>query len=269
MIRRPAVAGHFYPSSPEALKKQIASFGVQKPKEKEKALACILPHAGYMYSGKVAASVLSGIEVADTCIILGPNHTGDGVPYSLQSEGKWLSPFGEITINTRLAELILKNSRYLQEDFLAHENEHSIEVELPLIQEICRKDFTFVPIILASADDLVYKDISNAIYKSISALKQDVTIIASSDMTHYEPQANAAKKDNEAIKAILKLDEKELLDTIQRLKISMCGYMPVVVALMSAKLLGAKKARLIAYQTSGDVTGDYSAVVGYAGIVIQ
>ena len=228
-----------------------------------------MPHAGYIYSGKVAFEVLSKIEVSATCIILGPNHTGYGVPCSIMREGEWETPLGSVKIDSDLAGLLIKNSKFLEEDDKAHIYEHCIEVELPLLQESLKREFTFVPIVLASADDLVYKDIANSIATSVSSSKKNVTIIASSDMTHYESQQSASKKDEEAIKAILKLDAHELLEKIERFGISMCGYMPAVVTILAAKLLGAKKAKLIAYQTSGDVTGDYSSVVGYAGIVIQ
>lgn len=270
MIRKPAVAGQFYPSNPQELKNLIKSFAVdQKKIVKEKTIACILPHAGYIYSGKVAAETLSGIDFPQDCIILGPNHSGFGQPHSLMREGEWQTPLGNIKINTLLADELLKNSSYLLEDPIAHAQEHSIEVELPLIQEIARHDFTFVPITLAWADDLVYKDISDAIVKSIKSLKKDVLIIASSDMTHYEQQLSASRKDEEAIKAILKMNEQELLEKIDRLNISMCGSIPAVIGMLAAKKLGARRALLRAYQTSGDVTKDFSSVVGYAGIVIQ
>ncbi len=269
MLRNPAVLGQFYPDSPEKIRKIVQSFGLKKVTKKEKIFACLLPHAGYIYSGKVASSVLNASLIADTCIILGPNHTGYGVPQSIMCEGAWETPYGNVKINSELAQLILKNSKYLEDDARAHATEHSIEVQLPLIQEISKEDFTFVPIILASADDLVYKDIANAIYLSVRAFKKDVTIIASSDMTHYETQMSAAKKDKAAIEAILELNEKDLLEKIDKYSISMCGYMPAVVTIMASKLLGAKNAKLIAYETSGDVTKDYQAVVGYAGIVIQ
>jgi AmmeMemoRadiSam system protein B len=269
MIRQPAVRGQFYPSDPEDLKKIIASFGINKIKERKEAIACILPHAGYVYSGKVAAQALAGIKIGASCIIIGPNHTGYGVPYSLMKEGAWLTPLGNVPVDTALADELLKNSKYLEVDEMAHTYEHSIEVQLPIIHEMGRPDFSFVPIILASGDNLVYKDIAQAIASAVQKNKKEITLIASSDLTHYESQENANKKDKEAIQAILELDPEGLLEKIDRYQISMCGYIPTVVILAAAKILGAKKARLTAYQTSGDVTGDYSSVVGYASIVIQ
>ncbi len=270
MIRRSAVANQFYPSDPQELKNLIDSFKLhEKQHVKEKAVACILPHAGYIYSGKVAAETLSAIEVPETCIILGPNHSGFGEKYSLMREGEWQTPFGNVKIDTALADELLKNSIYLLDDPIAHTNEHSIEVQLPLIQEVSRRDFSFVPICLAWGAQLVYKNIAEAIVKSIATTKKKVLIIASTDMTHYESHLSASHKDDEAIKSILKFNEQELLEKIERLQISMCGYIPVVITILAARKLGAKRGYLVSYQTSGDVTKDYSSVVGYAGIVMQ
>ncbi|MFB3919412.1 AmmeMemoRadiSam system protein B [Candidatus Velamenicoccus archaeovorus] len=269
MIRQPAVAGQFYPSDPQRLKSLIASLLDKKETKKERAVACVLPHAGYVYSAKVAAAVLSSIDLPDTCVILGPNHTGFGTPAGIMTEGKWQMPFGTIDIDDKMAHSILKRSSYLQEDEVAHAYEHSIEVQLPLIRQIKGATFRFVPIILASDEKLMYKDIAHSIATAVQEAKKDVLIVASSDMTHYEPQKLAMEKDQKAIEAVLALDADGLEERIQRLQISMCGYIPAIVAIMAAKELGARTARLAAYQTSGDVSGDYSSVVGYAGIVIS
>lgn len=268
MIRQPAVAGRFYPSDPRRLKNLIASFLNKEEKKKDKALACVLPHAGYLYSAKVAAMTLSSITIPETCIILGPNHTGFGTPAGIMTKGQWQTPFGVMDIDTEVARSLLDRSRYLREDEVAHTYEHSIEVQLPLIHQIKGGDFRFVPVILASEEKLMYKDIAHSIAAAVREAKKDILIIASSDMTHYEPQKRAMEKDQKAIEAILALDENKLEDRIKRHRISMCGYMPAIVAIMAAKQLGAKTARLKAYQTSGDISGDYSSVVGYAGIAI-
>jgi len=267
-IRKPAVAGQFYPSSSQSLRNQIETFIDQRSNRLD-AIACMLPHAGYVYSGAVAAGVVSSVNVKDKIILLGPNHSGYGPPFSIMSEGIWQTPLGEIKIDSNLAGQILKNSKYLEDDFLAHVYEHSLEVELPLLQYF-KTDFEIVPIVLLSAEMTALKEIGKGIANTIkeSNIKDSVLIIASSDMTHYEPKAEAQKKDQEAIKAILELNEDKLMEKIQRLDISMCGYAPVIVMLTCAKLLGAKTAKLIKYQTSGDVTGDFTAVVGYAGIVV-
>lgn len=269
-IRKPAVAGQFYPSSPGALKKQIASFIESAPiTNKIDAIACMLPHAGYMYSGQVAAKTISGVNIKDKIIMLGPNHTGYGAQFSVMSEGTWQTPLGDIEIDNKLALAILNESQYLQDDILAHAYEHSLEVELPFLQYF-KSDFQIVPIALLSDELSALKAIGKEIAAGIkkSGLERQTLIIASSDMTHYEPQAQAQKKDEEAIAAISELDEDRLMERIRRFDISMCGYAPVAVMLCAAKVLGAKQGKLIKYQTSGDITGDYDAVVGYAGMVI-
>ena len=267
-IRKPVVAGQFYPSSKEAINKQIGGF-VDKEEKKLEALACMLPHAGYAFSGAVAAQTVARINIKDKIVLLGPNHTGYGSPFGIMTNGVWQTPLGEVKIDSDLADRILKKSKYLEADTLAHLYEHSLEVELPILQYF-KENFEIVPIAILSNDlgDLkkVGEDIASAIKESNMA--DSVMLIASSDMTHYEPQAQAKEKDEEAIKAILQLNEDALMERVRSLDISMCGYAPVVVMLSAAKLLGAKSAKLIKYQTSGDITGDNSAVVGYAGIII-
>ncbi len=269
MIRQPFVAGSFYPSKPEVLKKMIAGFAPKPPQNnKEKAIACVLPPAGYVYSGKVAAAVLHAIEPPQTCVILSPNHTGNGPLASIMTQGEWATPLGPVSVNEDLAQDILRRSKFLEEDAIAHAEEHSIEVELPLIREILGEDVTFVPVTLASGEDLVYKDIALAAAQAIRSSGQKTLIIASSDMTHYEPHEQACRKDKEAIRAILELDEQELMRVIESHRISMCGSFPAAIAVLAAKLLGAKEGRLVAYQTSGEATQDFSSVVGYAGIIL-
>lgn len=266
MIREPAVAGQFYPRMPAELKKLVGEL-TDKDARRRAALGVVSPHAGLIYSGSVAGAVFSRIELTETFIIIGPNHTGHGRPFSVMKDGIWKTPLGEVKIDEQLTDDLLKHSRFLQDDVMAHSFEHSVEVQLPFIQ-FFKNEFKFIPIILSRADLATYREIGGNIAESIKRLKKDVLIVASSDMTHYEPHNTAKAKDNEAIKAILELDEEKLLKKINELDISMCGYAPVVVMLAAAKLLGAKKAELIKYQTSGDASGDYSSVVGYAGIAV-
>lgn len=266
-IRKPAVAGQFYPSSPENLKGQIQAL-IDKEADKVDAIACMLPHAGYMYSGGVAGKTLSRINIKDKIILLGPNHTGLGAKFSIMTEGVWQTPLGEILIDSHLAKEILRNSQYLEDDASAHAYEHSLEVELPFLQYF-KTNFKIVPITLVSDEIKVLKEIGKEIADVLKDSKVSAMIIASSDMTHYEPRITAQNKDKEAIEAILELNEDKLMAKIQRLNISMCGYAPVIAMLKTAKILGAKAASLIKYQTSGDATGDWDSVVGYAGIIIQ
>jgi AmmeMemoRadiSam system protein B len=267
-VRKPAVAGQFYSSSSHDLKKQIEAF-IDKKATKMDAVACMLPHAGYMYSGAVAGDTVCRINIKDKVILLGPNHTGYGAPFSIMTDGTWQTPLGETKIDDTLAQQVLSHSRHLESDSLAHLYEHSLEVELPFLQYF-KSDFRIVPILIMSEDISVLKEVGEELGSAIKEadLKNSVIIVASSDMTHYEPQPQAAKKDKEAIEAIIALDEDRLAQKVRQLDISMCGYAPVIVMLVAAKLLGARNAKLIKYQTSGDITLDKNSVVGYAGIII-
>lgn len=267
MIREPAVAGQFYPGTAAALKKMVEKL-TEKNIQRKAAIGVVSPHAGFVYSGAVAGAVFSTISLPDTYIIIGPNHTGSGRPFSIMADGSWMTPLGEVKIDKELAADLLKRSRLLQDDVRAHSFEHSVEVQLPFIQ-FFKESFKFVPMVLSHADLAVYREIGNDIAESIKHLKKDAVIIASSDMTHYEPQETAKAKDHEAIKAMLEMDEEKLLKKIDEIDISMCGYAPASVMLAAAKKLGGKFAQLVKYQTSGDVSGDYSAVVGYAGIIVS
>jgi len=268
ILRKSVVSGQFYPSSPEELNSMIASFADKKAQKKD-CLGAILPHAGYIYSGKVATQTVSGINIKDNVILLGPNHTGQGSVFSIMPQGSWQTPLGNLEINSRLANLFLSKCRYLEIDSLAHRDEHSLEVELPILQYF-RKDFKIVPIAMMTDDLSQLSEVAQSLAEVIQEnnLKSSTMFIASSDMTHYESQKSAQAKDTAAIEAITALDEYKLQSAIKKLSISMCGFAPVAVLIKAAKLLGAKKAQLIKYQTSGDATGDKSSVVGYAGITI-
>ncbi|MCX5711580.1 MAG: AmmeMemoRadiSam system protein B [Candidatus Omnitrophica bacterium] len=268
-IRMPAVAGKFYPAGEKKLREEIASF-VKGAAQKTNAIACVLPHAGYMYSGAVAGATVASLEVKEKIILLGPNHTGYGVPFSIMTEGVWQTPLGKLKIDSDFAAKLLQRSEILEEDSEAHLDEHCLEVELPFLQYF-KNDFEFVPIVIASQAIVNLKKLGEEIASQIieSGISCKTLIITSSDMTHYEPQADAETKDRAAIEAMLELNEDKLANRVTSMNISMCGYAPVVSAIVAAKILGAKKARLIKYQTSGDTTGDTESVVGYAGVIIE
>jgi AmmeMemoRadiSam system protein B/AmmeMemoRadiSam system protein A len=267
MIRQPVVAGQFYPASASQLKTMIEKM-VEEEAEKQEVIGLVSPHAGYVYSGPVAGAAISRVRFKDTFIILGPNHTGRGKPLSIMSEGKWQTPLGDVEIDSELARHLLSITRHLQEDDSAHVFEHSIEVQLPFLQYF-RPDVRIVPIILSFASIDAYKEIGKEIARAIGETGREAVIMASSDMTHYEPHDVAARKDQQAIDAILRLDEDELFRRVEQHNISMCAYGPVACLITAAKELGATGAELVKYQTSGDTSGDYSAVVGYAGVIIK
>ena len=270
MVRNPAVAGQFYPGSKESLAKEVSKLISSSVEKKEDAIGVVSPHAGYVYSGSVAGATLSSIKSKPIYVIMGPNHTGLGSPFSLSASDSWITPLGILKINETLADKILKNCPDIVKDEFAHTGEHSIEVQLPILQAL-QNEFTIVPIVISSGSIEQYRKIGQAIAKSIKELKleKDIAIIASSDMTHYESRDSARAKDFEAIDAILKLDEQALVERVGKLDITMCGYAPTAIMIVAAKALGAKKAKLIKYQTSGDVSGDYASVVGYAGMIVE
>ncbi|MBP7217164.1 MAG: AmmeMemoRadiSam system protein B [Candidatus Omnitrophica bacterium] len=269
ITRKAVVAGTFYPSTGNEIRKQIATFlsGNQKARH---AIACMVPHAGYMYSGQVAAETLASITMTDTAILIGPNHTGYGKAYSIMSNGTWQTPLGDITIDTPVAKTLLTTSKYLEDDATAHAREHSLEVELPLLQYF-KPDIKVIPITLMAEDTSNLKSIGIEIADAIRKMNRQnsILVVASSDMTHYESQESARAKDTLAIEAIVALDEDKLAATVRKSNISMCGWTAAVTMLAAAKALGARTAQLIRYQTSGDITKDTESVVGYAGITIS
>ncbi len=269
MVRKPVVAGQFYTGEPKHLKAEIQNY-LMPDASKEEVFGLVAPHAGYIYSGSTAGAVYSRIKPAQTFIILCPNHTGYGKPFAIMTKGNWETPLGSVAIDFQLANQLLIDSKYLEEDHLAHIYEHSIEVQLPFLQIIFKQEpFQIIPICIRHSNDSDYKELGLEIAKGIQNLSKKVVIIASSDMTHYESHTDAQKKDKIAIEAILKLDEDMLLEKVNTFHITMCGYIPTIIMLSAAKELGAKEAELVKYTTSGETSGDYQQVVGYAGIIIK
>jgi len=270
MVRVPSVAGQFYEGETEALKAQIERCfdgGTGTEGLGDLVLAAVSPHAGYMYSGPVAAHVFKRIaesKQAGTYVIIGPNHSGVGAPVAIMSTEPWATPLGQVQINEDLAaELKKKLPNLLTEDKSAHTHEHSIEVQLPFLQYV-QKEFKFVPICMMRQGLDVAVELGKALAKF-----DDITILASSDFTHYEPAAFASQKDHEAIKAIEKLDVHEFYNVLMTNNMTVCGHGPIAVAMTFAKEKGCKKGKLLKYATSGDITGDNSSVVGYAGIIFE
>jgi AmmeMemoRadiSam system protein B len=267
MIRKPSVAGSFYPGSASELKATLAKY-IDKKAPKAEAVGVLVPHAGYMYSGAVAGAAISRIVFKDTFVIMGPTHSGLGEPFSVMPEGTWQTPLGNVEVDSELARKIISLSRYAKEDYLAHRDEHAVEVQLPFLQYL-KPDVRIVPIILAGASLEIYREIGHAIAQAVKELKKNVVILASGDMTHYEPAAQAKEKDMKAVEAMLALDEEELTRRYNKLHITMCAHGPVATLIAAAKELGAKSAELVKYMNSGDTTGDFDQVVGYAGVIFK
>jgi len=277
-IRRPTVAGQFYEGDAEALRAQIKNcflhelgpkklpnVNLQTPLRNIVGLIC--PHAGYMYSGPVAASAFYELALdgkPDTVVLLGPNHTGYGSALSLMSEGVWRTPLGDVEIDTEMANEITHETSLIDVDELAHRYEHSIEVQLPFLQFLYGNAFKIVPICFLMHDYDSAVEVGRALEEVLEPT--NTVVIASSDMTHYEPAKTAAAKDQAALKAVTDMDAKRFYETVEKQNITACGYAPITALITYAKGINAKEAKLLSYHNSGDITGDYSSVVGYAAV---
>jgi AmmeMemoRadiSam system protein B len=268
--RPPAVAGSFYEASPDRLRAQVdGCFAANpKPQAKEPFIGAVVPHAGLMYSGHVAAAFYAQAELPRRFIILCPNHTGYGHFAAINREGAWHTPFGDVSIDSPLADALMQKARVLGDDWRAHAKEHSLEVQLPFLQRLLG-NFTFVPICLAAPRYDLCEEVGSAIADVVAGQKETVGILASSDLNHYENQQITLQKDQRAIDQVLGLDPRALWRTVDDEDISMCGFIPTTTMLIAAKKLGASRSKLIKHATSGDINGDYSHVVGYAALLIS
>jgi hypothetical protein len=268
MTRRPAVAGSFYPADPEALRSAIdAMTGGQSPPRAPIARGLLVPHAGYIYSGRIASETYLASWLPTRLVILGPNHTGEGSPIAIMSGGCWRTPLGDTEIDAPLAAEILDRCRGAREDDAAHRREHSVEAQLPILQCLV-PGFRFVPICVGTDRLPALLDLGRALAGAIEAGGGDVLLVLSSDMSHYVPAAFAARQDRKALDRIGALDPAGLHRVVQEEEISMCGMAPAVAGLEAARLLGSSTARVVAYGHSGQRTGDDGSVVAYAGVII-
>jgi AmmeMemoRadiSam system protein B len=266
--RQPAVAGTFYEGTAERLRRQVSQCldANPEPPAKEPFIGAVVPHAGLMYSGHVAGAFYKSAALPKRFIILCPNHTGLGHFAAINREGTWRTPLGEAAIDSALASELMQRSPYLAEDWKAHAREHSLEVQLPFLQQLAG-DFTFVPLCLATHNYAICEEIGGAIAEVVKG--KEIGILASSDLNHYEDQATTLRKDQLAIDEVLELDPRGLWDAVDEHDVSMCGFIPTTVMLIAAKQLGATRARLLKHATSGDVNGDYGHVVGYAALLVS
>lgn len=268
--RLPAVAGSFYEADPGRLREQVSRCFAMNPPvaRKESIVAAVVPHAGLMYSGHVAAAVYGSVAFPSRLIILCPNHTGLGADVAINTSGSWRTPLGLVPIDQELAAELSSQSSLFQDDRVAHSREHSLEVQLPFLQTVA-PDSRFVPICIKRPNFEVCQEVGEAVARVAAMHPGEVAILASSDLNHYEEQSETEIKDQKAIEAIVSLDAQNLWITIRDEDISMCGILPTTATLIAAGRLGARSARLLKHATSGDINGDYRAVVGYAGILIQ
>lgn len=267
MVRLPAVSGSFYPGNREELIDTLKAL-IDDDLEKKKVFGAISPHAGYVYSGQVMGNVFSRIEVPDSVVILAPNHSGLGPPYSVWPEGCWKTPLGESPTDEELVDEFIESCDLLEKDTKAHSKEHSAEVILPFLQYL-NPQVKIVVIVIRSNDLDDMKIIGRTIGQILNNLRTSALVVASSDMTHYESQQEANKKDMSAIAEITALKEEGLYNVVRESNITMCGAYPAIAMMVCSKERGATKAELVKYTTSGDVTKDYDQVVGYAGIIVE
>lgn len=282
MIRQPAVAGAFYPEDADSLKRLIESCflddaGAGEIPEingfegKDYPIHIMVPHAGYQYSGPIASHgycklVQNGFP--EVFIILSPNHTGLGSEISVFNEGEWITPLGNVEVDGEFADEIISNSDYASADFTAHIREHSIEVQLPFLQYFS-SDFKIVPVTMGNQNFVTSSDLARAIFEAGNKLDKSYCVIASTDLSHYNTQERANKVDGFVLEDIEEMNEFKLFEEIVQYNITMCGYGPVMTAISLSKKQGLDTSEILAYRTSGDVTGDFSSVVGYASGVFK
>ena len=269
MLRLPAVAGRFYPSHPAELTALVHKYvATDSGKPPISVKACLVPHAGYIYSGHVTGAVLERIALPQKIIILGVRHYPRGEQAAILSSGAWRTPLGDAQIDEALAEELKQACSLLREDSVAHSAEHSLEVQIPFLQ-VLAPGFTFVPVALGTIRFESLVSVGEAIGRALENTRENVLLLTTSDLNHYEDDATTRAKDRKAIEQLLVLEPLGLYDTCRNEGISMCGLGPAVAMLTALNALGAKKSELVKYATSADVSGDGSAVVGYAGMIFS
>ena len=269
MLRLPAVAGRFYPADPKELTSLVGKYS--QPDSEHPPLpvkACLVPHAGYMYSGHVAGAVFARVALPKKIILLGVRHYPRGEPAAILSSGAWRTPLGDAPIDEEFASALRQECPVLREDGVAHSTEHSLEVQVPFLQTLA-PGFSFVPVALGTVEFESLVRVGEGIARVLGGTKDDVLLLTTSDLNHYEDDATTRVKDHKAIDRLLAFDARGLYDTCRNQEISMCGLGPAVSMLTALHALGAKNAELVKYATSADVSGDRSQVVGYAGMIFR
>jgi AmmeMemoRadiSam system protein B len=267
LIRKPHVAGSFYPSDAAELREFCESHLTPSVKEIP-VRGIILPHAGYVYSGATACRVLSQVKVPDTVLLIGPNHWSVGSRFSLYAYGEWETPLGRVPVASDLAAALIESCHDLRIDEPAHAEEHSLEVELPFLQTRNPR-VSIVPLIVGTMDYDEVRGVAEAVGEVLKSQSKPVLVAISNDMNHYEPDGLTRQKDRYALDAIEALDPEALRRAVEKHRISMCGLMPVYMLLCMKDKLGIQKATLVDYRTSADASGDKSRVVGYAGFLFE
>ncbi len=269
MNRQAIVAGQFYPGDVREMERMIAACATGAGEARmEPTLLAMTPHAGWIYSGPVCGRTLAQANLPDTLLLLGPNHTGQGHPLAVWPEGLWELPGGGLAVDAFLAARLIADAPGFTADTEAHAGEHSLEVVLPFLRHF-NNNARIVPVAVSLRDPEALLAAGEAVASVLRAWKEPVAMVVSSDMSHYLPEDRAKERDSLALQRILELDAAGLYETVVRHRISMCGVLPMTLALAAARALGATEASLVAYATSGDASGDHTSVVGYAGVLVQ
>ncbi|WP_320172482.1 AmmeMemoRadiSam system protein B [Maridesulfovibrio sp.] len=270
MDRKPIVAGRFYPADPRQLQMELEQYTgpLQTGSDKPYDRLIMVPHAGYMFSGKACGKTLAQARIAPTVILLGPNHTGLGAPISVWTSGAWEFPGGMLNVDEDLASDFISSGKGFVENTAAHVREHSLEVIIPFLHHI-NSETAIVPVCVSESSPTALHKAGETLGDIIASAGKPVTMIVSSDMSHFIPAAKAKKMDSMALEAIIRMDPKDLYSIVASNQISMCGVLPMTMAMFAAEKLGASSGRLVEYTNSGQATGDYESVVAYAGIIIS
>jgi len=269
-IRPPSVAGRFYPGTAAEVSAAVGRLYAGATPGDRDAVAIMCPHAGWIYSGKLAARTLAQVRVPERVIVLCPNHTGRGARVSVFAEGSWKLPGAEVAIDDELAAALLEESRGVRgchADDDAHAYEHAIEVLVPLL--LARQPaLRLVPVVVGGIDVDECVALGGALARAVARVGGDVLVVASSDMNHYLPEDETRRRDQTALEALVSGDPVQLARTVEANKVSMCGVRPACAMLSYARAVEARRPELVGYTTSGEAFGDYAQVVGYAGVVV-
>lgn len=269
MDRNPVVAGRFYDAQPERLYAMVDGFLAQgTTRQPERTLLAMAPHAGYVFSGATCGKTLAAANLAPTVVMLGPNHTGRGDRFALWGEGGWNIPGGRVPVDVALADALLQASPLVTADTAAHLQEHSLEVIVPFLYRM-NPETTIVPIAISAHVFDALEAVGTAIGRTLRDFNRPVSIVVSSDMSHYISHDDAKARDSLALDAAVGLDPRSLFDTVRANNISMCGVLPMTTGLFAAREMGATRGELVDYATSGEVSGDFDQVVGYAGVLVS
>ncbi len=265
-MRVPCVAGQFYPGTPHALSDQVESLLATCSENKTQATGVVAPHAGYVYSGQLAAKTLGSAVIPEHVIIIGPNHRGSGAKIAISNQ-TWDMVLGPVATDDQLIDDLKKHPDVFSIDELAHQSEHSLEVQVPFLQYL-QSNLSITPIVISHISYTQCEEVASLLAAAIRSSGEKVLIVASSDMNHYESRKVSGKKDSAALEAISNFDPSQLYKTVHKNRITMCGVIPVVITMLASQILGAENVEIIGYTDSGHVSGDTAQVVGYAGVHI-